>query len=162
MCIRDRHSKAAEIWSTREGLRARRIEAHHRLNSGDELDTEWLAENVATISLEDSAAAAVLIDDAIQINDDENLRLTAIDLAFERGEPDVASEHLDSVSYSPQKLLRKARLARQHGDLQEAEKLEQSALDSLSPAEAVRAKIASLVRAHDDSCLLYTSDAADE
>ena len=28
--------------------------------------------------------------------------------------------------------------------------MEQSALDSLSPAEAVRAKIASLVRAHDD------------
>ena len=147
---RDLHSKAAEIWSTREGLRARRIEAHHRLNSGDELDTEWLAENVATISLEDSAAAAVLIDDAIQINDDENLRLTAIDLAFERGEPNIASEHIDSVSDSPQKLLRKARLARQHGDLQEAEKLEQSALDSLSPADAVRAKIASLVRAHDD------------
>ena len=147
---RDLHSKAAEIWSTREGLRARRIEAHHRLNSGDELDTEWLAENVATISLEDSAAAAVLIDDAIQINDDENLRLTAIDLAFQRGEPDVASEHIDSVSDSPQKLLRKARLARQKGDLDEAEKLEQAALDSLSPAEAVRAKIASLVRAHDD------------
>ena len=57
------------------------------MNSGDELDTEWLVESVAKISLEDSAAAAVLIDDAIQINDEDNLRLTAIDLAFERGEP---------------------------------------------------------------------------
>lgn len=147
---RNLHSKAAEIWSKREGFRARRIEAHHRLNSGNELDTEWLTENVATISLEDSAAAAVLIDDAIQINDDENLRLTAIDLAFERGEPDIATQHIDTVSDSPQKLIRKARLARQQGDLQEAEKLEQSALNSLSPAEAVRAKIGSLVRAHDD------------
>ena len=147
---RNLHSKAAEIWSKREGFRARRIEAHHRLNSGNELDTEWLTENVATISLEDSAAAAVLIDDAIQINDDENLRFTAIDLAFERGEPEIASQHIDTVSDSPQKLIRKARLARQQGDSQEAEKLEQSALDSLSPAEAVRAKIGSLVRTHDD------------
>ena len=90
---RELHTKAASIWSKREGNRARRIEAHHRLNSGDELDTEWLVESVAKISLEDSAAAAVLIDDAIQINDEDNLRFTAIDLAFERGEPNIASEH---------------------------------------------------------------------
>ena len=147
---RELHTKAAGIWSKREGNRARRIEAHHRLNSGDELDTEWLVESVAKISLEDSAAAAVLIDDAIQINDEDNLRLTAIDLAFERGEPNIASEHIDSVSESPQKLIRKARLARQQGDLQEAENLLQSAFELLPPAEVVRAKIASLVRAHDD------------
>jgi len=147
---REFHTKAAGFWSKREGNRARRIEAHHRLNSGDELDTEWLVESVAKISLEDSAAAAVLIDDAIQINDEDNLRFTAIDLAFERGEPNIASEHIDSVSESPQKLIRKARLARQQGDLQEAENLLQSAFELLPPAEAVRAKIASLVRAHDD------------
>ena len=147
---RELHTKAAGFWSKREGNRARRIEAHHRLNSGDELDTEWLVESVAKISLEDSAAAAVLIDDAIQINDEDNLRFTAIDLAFERGEPNIASEHIDSVSESPQKLIRKARLARQQGDLQEAENLLQSAFELLPPAEAVRAKIASLVRAHDD------------
>ena len=52
---RELHTKAASIWSKREGNRARRIEAHHRLNSGDELDTEWLVESVAKISLEDSA-----------------------------------------------------------------------------------------------------------
>jgi len=147
---RELHTKAAGIWSKREGNRARRIEAHHRLNSGDELDTEWLVESVAKISLEDSAAAAALIDDAIQINDEDNLRFTAIDLAFERGEPNIASEHIDSVSESPQKLIRKARLARQQGDLQEAENLLQSAFELLPPAEVVRAKIASLVRAHDD------------
>ena len=147
---RELHTNAAGIWSKREGNRARRIEAHHRLNSGDELDTEWLVESVAKISLEDSAAAAVLIDDAIQINDEDNLRFTAIDLAFERGEPNIASEHIDSISESPQKLIRKARLARQQGDLQEAENLLQSAFELLPPAEVVRAKIASLVRAHDD------------
>ena len=120
------------------------------LNSGEKLDTRWLAENVVTISREDSAAAAVLIDDAIQVTDDDNLRYTAIDIAFERGESEVASEHIDSVSDSPQKLIRKARLARLQGNIEEAEKLQQNALESLSPAEAVRAKVASLVRAHDD------------
>jgi len=144
------HAKAAEIWSTREGSRARRIEAHHRLNSGEAIDTEWLAEKIASISREDSAAAAVLIENAIQVKDDESLRLTAIDLAFERGESEIASDHIESVSDSPQKLMRKARLARLQGDMSEADKLEHSALESLPPAEAVRAKISSLVRAHDD------------
>ena len=144
------HARAAEVWSAREGSRARRIEAHHRLKSGEEIDTEWLAEKVASISRKDSAAAAVLIENAIDVSDDEGLRLTAIDLAFERGDSEVASSHLESVADSPQKLMRKARLARLQGDMAEAEKLEQSALESLSPAEAVRAKIASLVRAHDD------------
>ena len=35
----DIHSRGAEFWSQRDGTRARRMEAHHRLNSGEELDS---------------------------------------------------------------------------------------------------------------------------
>ena len=144
------HAKCAEIWSQREGIRARRIEAHHRLNSGEEIETDWIAEKVGIISRKDSAAAAVLIENAIEVFDEEVLRLAAIDLAFERGESSIVSEHLEFISESPQKLIRQARLARLQGDILQADELEISAIKSLSPSEAIRANIASLVRKHDD------------
>lgn len=144
------HSRSADFWAGREGTRARRIEAHHRLNSGEELDSEWLAESVSTISREDSAAAAVLVEDAVIASGEDSLRLAAIDLAFERGEAEIASQHLDSVEDSPQKTMREARLARLRGENAKAEQLEAAALESLSPADAVRAQIAALVRKHDD------------
>ncbi len=144
------HSRAAGFWASREGTRARRIEAHHRLNSGEELDSEWLAESVATISREDSAAAAVLAEDAVEASGEDSLRLAAIDLAFERGEAEIASQHLESVEDSPQKTMREARLARLRGDNAKADQLEAAALENLSAAEAVRAQISALARSHDD------------
>ncbi len=144
------HSRAAGFWSQRDGARARRLEAHHRLNSGEELDSEWLAESVAAISREDSAAAAVLAEEAVEASGEDSLRLAAIDLAFERGESEIASQHLESVEDSPQKNMREARLARLRGEVAKAEQLEAAALEELSPAEAVRAQISALARSHDD------------
>jgi len=144
------HSRAAEFWSQREGTRARRMEAHHRLNSGEELDSEWLADSVAAISREDSAAAAVLAEEAVEASGEDSLRMAAIDLAFKRGEAEIASQHLESVEDSPQKMIREARLARLRGETAKADELEQTALEELSPAEAVRAQISALARSHDD------------
>ena len=146
----DIHSRGAELWSQRDGTRARRMEAHHRLNSGEKLDSEWLADSVAAISREDSAAAAVLIEEAVEASGENSLRLAAIDLAFERGESPIASQHLELTEDSPQKRMREARLARLCGDTAAADSFEQEALADLSPSEAVRAGIASLVRSHDD------------
>ncbi len=146
----DIHARAAGLWASRDGTRARRIEAHHRINSGEELDSEWLAESVAAISREDSAAAAVLVEDAVEASGDDAVRIAAIDLAFERGESEIASKHLESVEDSPQKSMREARLARLRGDTSKAEQLESAALENLSPAEAVRAQISELARGHDD------------
>lgn len=144
------HSRAAEFWSQREGVRARRMEAHHRLNSGEEVDSEWLVDSVAAISREDSAAAAVLAEEAVEASGEDSLRIAAIDLAFERGEAEIASQHLESVEDSPQKMIREARLARLRGETAKADELEQAALKELSPAEAVRAQISALARSHDD------------
>ena len=144
------HSQIAEFWAKMEGPRARRIEAHHRLNSDKEVDSEWLLESIAIISDDDNAAAAVLMEDAISVSNNESFRFAAIDLALERGEPSIAENHLEEVSESPQSLIRQARLARLKGDTSLASELESMALEDLPLAEAVRHQMASLVRKHDD------------
>ncbi|HJL64078.1 MAG TPA: hypothetical protein QGF70_00690, partial [Candidatus Thalassarchaeaceae archaeon] len=148
--IKQIHSQVAEFWAKMEGPRARRIEAHHRLNSDKEIDSEWFLQSIAMISDDDNAAAAVLMEDAIAVSNNESFRFAAIDLALERGEPSIAENHLEEVSESPQSLVRQARLARLKGDSSLASELESMALEDLPPSEAVRHQMASLVRKHDD------------
>ena len=91
------HSKLAEMWSKRVGSRARRMEAHHRLESGTDVDPEWVAKSINEIVIDDSAAAAVVLQQAISTNPEEGLYELAADIALERGESKIASE---SVSYT--------------------------------------------------------------
>ena len=55
------HSKAALRWATRAGARARRIQSHHMISAG-EIDTDWMNENIGDIANDDSAAAAVILE----------------------------------------------------------------------------------------------------
>ena len=144
------HSEQAARWSAREGSRARRIEAHHRLSSGGDPDPEWVLEHVPAIAGEDSAAAAVLIEQAVGMSDDEGLRECAADIALERGEPAIADAHIERLTEGPRRNLRLSRLARIQGDSKGADEFESLALDGLDPGERARASIASLVRKWDD------------
>ena len=144
------HSKLAEMWSKRAGSRARRMEAHHRLESGTDVEAEWVAKSINEIVTEDSAAAAVVLQQAISINPEAALFELASDLALERGEPKIASGYIESMEDGPRKNLRLARLARVEGDWGRADELEASAISGLEPAERVRAEISSLVRKYDD------------
>ena len=144
------HSKLAEMWSKRVGSRARRMEAHHRLESGTDVEAEWVAKSINEIITEDSAAAAVVLQQAISINPEAALFELASDLALERGEPKIASGYIESMEDGPRKNLRMARLARIEGDWGRADELEASAISGLEPAERVRAEISSLVRKYDD------------
>ncbi len=148
--LSDLHSEQAARWSAREGTRARRIEAHHRLSSGGEPDPEWVLEHVPAIAGEDSAAAAVLIEQAVGMSDDEGLRECAADIALERGEPAIADAHIERLAEGPHRHLRLARLARIQGDSKHADEFERLALDGLEPGQRARASIASLVRLYDD------------
>jgi len=156
--VRAIHSKSAILWAQREGSRARRIEAHHRLSSGDDIDPDWLVNIVEMISQEDSAAAAVLIEDASLSIDNEKIHFAAVDLALERGEHLIAESHLDMIEESPQSLIRRARIYRYRGDNNSAQKAESEAVNSLSPAERVRLQISSLVRCYDDRLPGESSD----
>ena len=144
------HSKLADMWSGRDGPRARRMEAHHRLESGNEVDPEWVAQSIGEISVEDSAAAAVVLQQAITNTPDEGLLEMAADIALERGEQIVASEYIESLTDGPRKDLRLASLARMEGDWGRADELEVSAISRLEPEERVRAEVSSLVRKFDD------------
>ena len=148
--LSDLHSEQAARWSSREGTRARRIEAHHRLSSGGNPDPEWVLEHVPAIAGEDSAAAAVLIEQAVELSDDEGLREYAADIALERGEPETADTHIERLTEGPRRHLRLARLARIQGDSTHADEFERLALEGLEPGERARASIASLVRLYDD------------
>ena len=147
--LADLHSIGASLWAKREGERALQIEAHHRLNS-PEFDTEWLSNRLQQIASFDSAAAAVLIEQAVERSGDEVLREGAVDLALERGEGIIAESHLSELSDGPEKKLRQARLARIRGDSQTANELEEEALENLPNAEKIRQKIKSIVRRYDD------------
>jgi DNA-binding MarR family transcriptional regulator len=144
------HSEQAARWSSREGTRARRIEAHHRLSSGGDPDPEWVLEHVPAIAGEDSAAAAVLIEQAVGLIEDEGLRECAADIALERGESGIADAHIESLEEGPRRHLRLSRLARIRGDSKRADEFERLALEGLEPGERARASIASLVRLYDD------------
>lgn len=144
------HSKLAEMWSKRAGSRARRMEAHHRLESGAEVDADWVAKSINEIGTEDSAAAAVVLQQAISANPEEVLFELAADIALERGEPDIASEYIESMEIGPRRELRMARLARIRGEWDRADELEASAISGLDPGDRVRAEISALVRKYDD------------
>ena len=143
------HHEQAEKWSSRDGHRALRIEAHHRIFSENLIDAGWIMGNIPLISSEDSAAAAVLLEQATQLLDEERLSEMAADLALERGEAGFASSHIESLPSGPNKIFRESRLARIEGDLSKAEELEQSAMKLMPPEERVRTQISTLVRKFD-------------
>ena len=143
------HSQAAGRWANREGARARRMEGHHLVNSGGP-DAEWVSENINAIAEHDSASAAVLLEQALDLSGDESIRETAADLALERGEAGIAESHIEGLSEGVGRKLRSARLARLRGDPRSAEGIEAGALAEMTPAERTKATIASLVRRYDD------------
>ena len=143
------HAQAAGRWATRQGARARRMEGHHMVHSG-ETDAEWISEHIQAIAEQDSAAAAVLLEQAVSLSEDESIREAAVDLALERGEAEIAESHIESLSVGVGRKLRSARLARLRGDLRSAEDIEASAMAEMTPAEHTKAAIASLVRRYDD------------
>ena len=144
------HTKLAEMWAGRQGPRARRMEAHHRLESGSEVEPDWIRDTVAEIMQGDSSAAAVVLDHAIESNPEEGLLELAADIALERGETRVASGYIESLSDGPKKEMASSRLARAEGEWEKADELEASAIPRLDPGARVRAEISSLVRKYDD------------
>ena len=143
------HQKAANHWSEIEGEKALWIETYHKINSND-FESTSLIDKISAISRKNSATAALLIEDAIKFEDDDNLRIKAVDIAFERAEYEIIVNHLSMIDDSPQKKIRTARLFRINGDIDSALELENTCLSLLSSAEKIRFRISMLVRKFDD------------
>jgi hypothetical protein len=87
------HKKAANYWNGIKGDLARLVEMHHILNSGGDIES-YLLSNAEALMARSSAGLATLIGDAIYRSPSKSLHRIAAMVALERGEPEIASEHL--------------------------------------------------------------------
>lgn len=147
--IKDLHSKQKKKWSEIEGVRARRMEIYHSLKSSTP-NEEWLIENISLVYKSNSSSAAVLVEEALEEIDSEKLHELAAEIALERGEVNVAKNHIDLINSGPIKDLLLSRVCRIKGDSQEALKLEENAIIYLNNSDRVKAQISFLVRKFDD------------
>jgi DNA polymerase III delta prime subunit len=143
------HHDAANNWSLKDGHRAQWMESYHRVKSQN-FEKEWLLDKISQISQENTASAALIIDEALRFSEDSDYRMQAIDLAFERAEYDIAEAHLSDIEISPKKQLLMARLFRIRGDTESASELENQAIEQLSPLDKIRFQVSVLVRKYDD------------
>ena len=143
------HNIAAKNWSEREGSRALWMESYHRIKS-ENFNKSWLIDKINIISQDNTATAALLVEDALILNNDSEIRMQAVDLAFERAEYEIAESHISNMEISSQKKILMARLSRIRGDIESAINLEDEAVSELSSPDRVRFQISMLVRKYDD------------
>ena len=148
--VQDFHHEMAIKWAKRNGIRATRMEVHHRLESGKVIDSKWLLSHLSELLSKDSASAAIIFEQAISNNDEEILREAASDIAIERGEIEIANLHINCLSNGINKTKRLVRLARIRGNAKLAEELDFELSKNLNPVEKIKNEISTLVRIHDD------------
>ena len=93
MLTKEDYAKAATYWSQLDGDLARLIEMHHILNSEGDVES-LLIRNAESLMIRSSSGLASLIGDAIFRYPTAKLHRIAAIVAIERGESDIASEHL--------------------------------------------------------------------
>jgi DNA-binding MarR family transcriptional regulator len=93
MLSEEDHALAASYWSQKDGDLARLIEMHHILKSGESIESHLMS-NSEGLMIRSSAGLATLLGDAISRYPSESLHRVAAMVAIERGEGDIASEHL--------------------------------------------------------------------
>ena len=96
MLSKQDHTNAANYWSQLEGDLARLVEMHHVLNSEGDIES-LLIRNAESLMVRSSAGLAALIGDAIFRHPTPSLHRMAAMVAIERGEGDIASEHLSKI-----------------------------------------------------------------
>ncbi len=93
MLTEDDYANAANYWSQLDGDLARLVEMHHVLNSEGDIES-LLIRNAESLMVRSSSGLASLIGDAIFRHPTEKLHRIAAMVAIERGEDEIASEHL--------------------------------------------------------------------
>ena len=147
----DLHSTLANWWSSRKGVRARRIELHHRICARDSEFPSLLLSSLDSIYEEIPAAAAILLEEGLEQHpDNSSLRSAAVRIALDRAELDIASDHISKLENSPEKRLFNSELLRIDGNLQEANEEENLALSEMDDEGRLRYGLASIVRKIDD------------
>ena len=96
MLTKSDHANAANYWSQLDGDLARLVEMHHVLNSDGDVES-LLIRNAESLMVRSSAGLAALIGDAIFRHPTTSLHRMAAMVAIERGEGDIASEHVSKI-----------------------------------------------------------------
>ncbi len=91
------YQNAADYWKTIEGDSARLVELFLRIKSGQDIEN-FLMANAESLMVRSSAGLASLIDDAISRKPSENLHRIAAIVAIERGEADIAENHVSQIN----------------------------------------------------------------
>lgn len=91
------YQNAANYWETIEGDSARLVELYLRIKSGQDIE-KFLMANAESLMVRSSAGLASLIDDAISRKPSENLHRIAAIVAIERGEAEIAENHVSQIS----------------------------------------------------------------
>ena len=144
------HKEAAKKWALLEGDRARKIEAHHRSMSGDEEDIRWIESNIHQISLSDSAVAAVVLENALELEESQILRKEAASIALDRGERNEANAHIDKIEETLSRKILQSRLARLNGNQSLSNRLEEEAISLSEPSQRAKMEVSSIIRRFDD------------
>ena len=144
------HKEAANKWASLEGDRARKIEAHHRSLSGDEEDIRWIESNIHQISLSDSAVAAVVLENALELEESQILRKEAASIALDRGERNEANVHIHKIEETLSRKILQSRLARLNGNQSLSNRLEEEAIRLSEPSQRAKMQISSIIRRFDD------------
>ena len=144
------HKEAAKKWALLEGDRARKIEAHHRSMSGDEEDIRWIESNIHQISLSDSAVAAVVLENALELEESQILRKEAASIALDRGERNEANAHIDKIEETLSRKILQSRLARLNGNQSLSNRLEEEAIRLSEPSQRAKMEVSSIIRRFDD------------
>ncbi|MCS5536607.1 MAG: hypothetical protein NZ770_00740, partial [Candidatus Poseidoniaceae archaeon] len=144
------HSRAAENWATISGDDARLIELHMRNHALEGDISEYLDAHAESMLLHDSAAMAALVDDACRRWPDAmQLKSMAVHTALERGEAEHAATELAMMDDAPPELL--ARVARQRGLLDDAEKHILEAIETATGLDKIKLQISEATRLLEDS-----------
>ena len=145
------HSELAGQWAERSGGRARRIEMHHRIKSGEDNIADLLLPVLDEISVVIPSASITLVEDALEASGgDERLRFEAARLSLERAEYDEAAAHLSLLSENPMSDILRSRMLRVQGDSSAADTLESSAIGRMDEESRIRFTLSSIVRRIDD------------
>ena len=144
------YSRAAENWATISGDDARLIELHMRNHALEGDISEYLDAHAESMLLHDSAAMAALVDDACRRWPDAmQLKSMAVHTALERGEAEHAATELAMMDDVPPELL--ARVARQRGLLDDAEKHILEAIETATGLDKIKLQISEATRLLEDS-----------
>ena len=122
------HKESAKKWALLEEIELGRLKLILRSMSGDEEDIRWIESNIHQISLSDSAVAAVVLENALELEESQILRKGGASIALDKERGIEANAHIDKIEETLSRKMLQSRLARLNGNQSLSNRLEEEAI----------------------------------